>query len=80
MSADFSRVTAHLATGLQEHADQDGLGGVQRAIFIDRGGHAPGEVCPRAAHTPSDPHEYWCAAPIPGQPDDGEPCTCGAER
>lgn len=46
--ADFSRVAAHLANGLHEHADRDGLRGVMRAVFLDRGGHAPGEACPSA--------------------------------
>lgn len=67
MSADFSRVMAHLENGIHAHADRDGLTGVQRAIFIDRGGHAPGEACPNAA--PRDPHFYMCEYP------DGE-CAC----
>lgn len=77
--ADFSYVAAHVSNGLREHADRDGLRGVMRAVFIDRGGHAPGEPCPNAELSPHDPHAYWCAAPVPGQLDGGEPCTCGAE-
>lgn len=46
MSADFSRLIRHLAEGLSAHADRDGLAGVRRAIFLDRGGHAPGDACP----------------------------------
>lgn len=67
MSADFSRVFAHLEQGLHEHADRDGLKGVARAVFIDRGGHAPGETCPSAP--PPDPHFYMCQ-----HPDDE--CSC----
>lgn len=61
MSADFSRVFAHLDRGLREHADRDGLTGVKRAVFMDRGGHAPGETCPTAR--PTDAHDYWCQFP-----------------
>jgi hypothetical protein len=59
--ADFSRVAAHLEAGLKQHADRDGLTGVRRAVFLARGGHAPGEVCPTAPKR--DPHEYWCPWP-----------------
>jgi hypothetical protein len=48
LSADFSRLAAHLAAGVVEHADRDGLTGARRAVFLDRGGHAPGEHCPTA--------------------------------
>jgi hypothetical protein len=58
---DFSHVMAHLESGLHAHADRDGLTGVRRAIFIERGGHAPGQVCPTAE--PIDPHDYWCQWP-----------------
>ena len=62
MSADFSRVMAHLEQGLREHADRDGLTGVQRAVFMDRGGHFAGEAC--ATQRPKDePHAYWCQFP-----------------
>lgn len=67
MSADFSKVFAHLADDLQEHADRDGLRGVERAVFIDRGGHAPSEDCPTSE--PPDPHHYTCQHP------DAE-CSC----
>ena len=46
VSADFTQLLAHLDRGLVEHADRDGLVGVRRATFMDRGGHAPGEACP----------------------------------
>lgn len=46
MSSNFSRLLAHLADGVIAHADRDGLAGVRRAVFLDRGGHAPGESCP----------------------------------
>jgi hypothetical protein len=67
MSGDFSRVMAHLEDGIHAHADRDGLTGVLRAVFIDRGGHAPGETCPTAK--PIDPHFYMCVYP-------GDECTC----
>jgi hypothetical protein len=69
VSADFSNLLAHLAAGNVAHADRDGLTGVQRAVFLARGGHAPGTACPTAP--PRDPHEYWCADP------DAE-CDCPA--
>lgn len=71
MSADFFRVLAHLAQRLDQHADADGLTGVRRAVFLSRGGHAVGEVCPTAP--PPDLHAYWCE-----WPDDD--CGCPAGR
>jgi len=67
MSADFSRLLAHLAEGLQAHADRDDLTGVRRAVFLARGGHAPGDPCP--SETPADPHIYWCEYP-------DDECSC----
>lgn len=70
--ADFSKVAAHLAAGLQEHADRDGLKGVMRAVFLSRGGHAPGDRCP--SEPPSEPmHDQIC-----GLLYDGDECTCWA--
>lgn len=60
--ADFSRAFAALEQSMIAHADRDGLKGVQRAVFIDRGGHATDEACPTATPEP-DPHEYWCQWP-----------------
>jgi len=59
--ADFRAVGWALGQGLIDHADRDGLKGVKRAVFMDRGGHAPGEPCPSAS--PVDPHQYWCQYP-----------------
>lgn len=73
MSADFSKLTAHLAANLEEHVRRDGMSPVRAAVFLARGGHAPGEVCPSA--TPEDPHEYWCE-----YPDDDCTCPAGARR
>lgn len=59
MSADFSKLLAHLAANLEAHADRDGLSPVRRAVFLSRGGHAPGEVCP--SEPPSTAGERaWC--------------------
>jgi hypothetical protein len=69
MSADFSKLLEHLGYELERHADRDGLIGVHRAVFLARGGHAPGEVCP--SERDPDPHEYWCSSP-----DDA--CNCPA--
>lgn len=69
MSADFSRLVAHLAEGLRAHADRDGLTGVKRALFIERGGHAAGDTCPTEPQR--DPHHYWCAYP-------DDECNCQA--
>ncbi len=70
MSADFSRVIKHLSDNLVEHARRDGLSPVATAVFLDRGGHAPGEPCPSAPPEVEDPHAYWCGDPH-------EPCRCG---
>lgn len=70
MSADFSKLLAHLDEGLRRHADADGLTGVRRAVFLDRGGHAPGTVCPSEPAADPDPHAYWCAWP-------DDECNCG---
>lgn len=71
MSADFSKLLAHIAAGIERHADADGLTGVRRAVFLARGGHAPGDPCPN--EVPPDPHEYWCAWP-------DDECNCPAGR
>ncbi len=74
MTADFSQVAAHLANELVEHAKRDGLSPVARAVFLDRGGHAPGERCPSApALEPI--HAMTCDLIA-----DGEWCTCGVDR
>lgn len=67
MSADFSKLLAHLQDNLEEHARRDELNEVRTAIFLTRGGHAPGEVCPSAPKR--DPHDPWCEFP-------DDECTC----
>jgi hypothetical protein len=69
--AGFVKVLTHLGEELEKHADRDGLTGVRRAVFLSRGGHAPGTVCP--TETPTDPHEYWCEYP-------DDECRCSAGR
>ncbi len=59
MNADFSKIAAHLAANLEAHADRDGLTGVRRAIFLDRGRHAPGDVCPSEQPSPAG-EAAWC--------------------
>lgn len=59
MSADFSKLMAALAKANEDHADRDGLTGVRRAIYLDRGRHAPGEVCPSAKDQPKG-ERAWC--------------------
>lgn len=71
MSADFSKLMAHLGEELRRHADRDGLSPVRRAVFLARGGHAPGEPCP--TEQPVDPHEYWCEYP-------DDECVCSASK
>ncbi len=71
MSADFSRLLDHLHQNLVEHAERDGMNEVRKAIFLARGRHAPGEVCPSAPPAVEDPHEYWCATPE-------SECNCSA--
>jgi hypothetical protein len=60
----------HLGEQLDAHADRDGLTGLRRALFLTRGGHAPGDPCPSEPVRVPDPHAYWCAEPY-------EPCSCG---
>jgi hypothetical protein len=74
MSADFSKVAAHLAGNLVEHAKRDGLSPVMTAVFLSRGGHAPGTRCP--SEPAAEPvHAMGCDLIL-----DGEFCTCGAGR
>lgn len=48
-----------LADSLEEHADRDGLTGVERAVFLARGGHAPGTAC--LHEPPAEHHHQGCA-------------------
>ena len=68
MSADFSTLLAHLNDELIAHADRDKLEGVWRTVFLARGGHAPGTICPTES-TP-EAHRYYCE-----WPDDECVCT-----
>lgn len=71
--ADFSKLLQHLGDNLVEHAKRDGLNPVRTAVFLARGGHAPGEVCPTAP--PVEPvHAPACAWLL------GEDCDCEAHR
>jgi hypothetical protein len=71
--ADFSRLLQHLSDNLVEHARRDGLSPARTAVFLSRGGHAPGEACP--AQGPPDPvHASYCSWLL------GEDCDCGAEQ
>ncbi len=63
MGADFSRLLTALNDDLVAHVERDQMSPVRAAVFLARGGHAPGEVCPSAPPTVPDPHEYWCASP-----------------
>lgn len=73
MSADFSKVMQHLSDNLVEHARRDGLNPVRTAIFLSRGGHAPGEVCP--SEGPPEPvHASYCSWLL------AEDCGCGGDR
>lgn len=70
--ADFSRVAAALAQGIEDHIRRDNLPPLKAALFRARGGHAPGDICPTAA--PAEPiHAMGCDLMA-----DGETCTCGA--
>lgn len=71
MSADFSRLLQHLGENLEEHTRRDGLNEVRTAVFLTRGGHAPGERCP--SELPAEPvHASYCSWLL------GEVCDCGA--
>lgn len=74
MSADFSKLLKHLADNLRAHAELDypgttGPNRIRQAIFLSRGGHAPGEHCPNPPKPTGDGHEYWCPWP-------GDECEC----
>jgi hypothetical protein len=66
----WAPLLTHLGEQLEAHADRDGLTEVQRAVFLARGGHAPGDRCPAEPVQVPDPHAYWCGEPY-------EPCRCG---
>lgn len=69
MSADFSRLLNHLAENLEEHVRRDNMSPVRAAVFLARGGHAPGEVCPSAP--PREPvHASYCSWLL------GNDCDC----
>jgi len=71
--ADFSKLLQHLGENLEEHVRRDGMSPVRAAIFLSRGGHAPGEHCPSAG--PAEPaHASYCSWLL------GEDCDCGAEQ
>lgn len=73
-SAAFGPLLAHLAAGLEAHADRDGLTGVRRAVFLANGGHVHGSPCPsEPPPDPRDRHYAWCE-----WPDDD--CVCGADH
>lgn len=72
MSADFSKVHALLSENLVEHAKRDGLSPVMTAVFLSRGGHAPGTRCP-SEPPPETVHDQSCALLY-----DGDECTCWA--
>lgn len=74
MSADFSKLLAHLAENLEEHARRDGLSPLRTAIFLSRGGHAPGERCPSEG-SPDPVHASYCSWLLG---DYG--CDCGAAQ
>jgi hypothetical protein len=63
-------VVAHIGDINERHADRDGLTGLERAVFLARGGHAPGQACPTAE--PTERHEAHCAAMF----DDDAECNC----
>lgn len=47
--ADFSRALEHLGDNLQAHAERDYPGmPLLQAVYVARGGHAPGSRCPSA--------------------------------
>ncbi len=73
-STGFNRLLDHLAENLEAHADRDGLTGPARAVFLARGGHAPGTQCPTAP--PLVVHDMRCDWLYS---DDGN-CVCGADR
>lgn len=73
MSADFSKVMQHLGENLEEHARRDGMSPVRAAVFLSRGGHAPGGVCP--SEGPPEPvHASYCSWLL------GDDCDCGVDR
>lgn len=68
--ADFSKLMQHLGDNLEEHVRRDGMSPVRAAVFLSRGGHAPGEICPSGG-PPEPVHASWCDWLL------GEDCDCG---
>lgn len=81
MGADFTRVNQELAFVLRQHADAeyDGkpLGGSRKAVFLARGGHAPGDEC---ALYRAKPYAGWCAGCLAYDEDNDEECGCTCHR
>lgn len=71
--ADFSKLVQHLGDNLVAHAKRDGLGPVATAVFLSRGGHAPGTACPTEG-PPAPVHASSCSWLL------GNDCDCGAGR
>lgn len=69
MRPDLARLLNHIGDSNEAHADRDGLTGLERAVFLARGGHAPGQGCPTAE--PIELHHQGCAWFM------GEPCDFG---
>lgn len=64
MTADFSRLIKHLDDGLREHAEQEWPDSpVLRAVFLSRGGHAPGASCAIDGPWKPPEHVYYCLYP-----------------
>lgn len=71
--ADFSKLMKHLGDNLEEHVRRDGMSPVRAAVFLSRGGHAPGEVCPTGP-PPEALHASYCSWLL------DDDCDCGADR
>lgn len=59
--ADFSRPMAAIRQELERHCQAHGYTGPFAAVFLARGGHAPGQQS-LIDYSPPE-HEYWCEYP-----------------
>lgn len=72
--ANLWQLVDHIGDSIERHAYRDGLTGLERAVFIARGGHAVGTRCPH--EPPLELHEQHCAVNF----HDDEGCDCGWAR
>ena len=61
--AQHVKLLEQIAESNSAHADRDGLTGLKRTLFLQRGGHAPGDRCPTAPTGFPPAHHIECRWP-----------------